>query len=362
MNKLILSCLAGFALSSTFRVDNVTTAETTIYQEMTLREKLSSYQSFRNIRVEAVSPTSLIKSRYLPEELIMNGLMEAVHLAFSQHHGLTLSPEKLFITILQGVAIHINQDPKKHRAALGIKHEGKIRLGIRYDNHIMGSDNNTWPVIIDSFTKLLGAFLPEDLFSQLEKPFTTSTDLSVVVTSATIMDSYKVYFEYLYSTLCGIPEVTLQGTPDDWIDLKNRTQNILQRLEGLDKWEATLVPVLDEFISTAQGNPNVEFWKSIYKYRSRSGFPEVSGWINLFFPYFMFTEDYRINACAHGGPANCPKYSLDFYPVGITRTPFKWDYHHEEYNMELVAGLVGVEKNATTNHVQPALGWAVLYA
>ncbi|KAJ9065162.1 hypothetical protein DSO57_1022574 [Entomophthora muscae] len=362
MNKLILSCLATYALSSTFRVDNVTTAKTSIYKEMTLREKLSSYQSFRNIRVEAVSPTSLIKSRYLPEELIMNGLMEAVHLAFSQHHGLTLSPEKLFITILQGVAIHINKDPEKHRAALGIKHEGKVPLGIRSDKLIMGDANNNWPLVFNYFKRKIGKYLPEDLFSQLEKPFTTSTKLSVAVTSLTIMDSFKAYFEYNLSTLCGIPEVTLQGTPEDWIDLKNRTQKLLRRLDGLDKWEATLVPVLDEFISAAQGNSNVEFWKSIYKFKGQSGFPEVSGWINVLFPYFMFTEDFRINTCAHGGLEDCPKYSLDVYPVGITRTPFKWNYHSTKYDMEFVAGLVGVEKNDTTNHVQPSLGWAVVYA
>ncbi|KAJ9065167.1 hypothetical protein DSO57_1022579 [Entomophthora muscae] len=194
MNKLILSFLAAFALSSTFRVDNVAKAETSIYEKMTLREKLSSYQSFEALKVEAVSSTSLIKSNRLPEELIMNGLMEAVHLAFSQHHGLTLSPEKLFITILQGVAIHINQDPKKHRAALGIQHEGKVNLDLLYNKLIRGNSNNDWPLVFDYFKRKIGEYLPNDLFSQLEKPFTTSTDLSVVVTSITIMDSFKAYF------------------------------------------------------------------------------------------------------------------------------------------------------------------------
>ncbi|KAJ9059118.1 hypothetical protein DSO57_1005917 [Entomophthora muscae] len=362
MNKLILSFLAGFSLSSTFRVDNVTTAETSIYQEMTLREKLGRYQAFEAVQVEAVSSNGLINSDRLPEELIMNGLLEAVHLAYSQHHGLTLSPKKMFITILQGVAIHINQDPEKHRAALGIKHDGKVQLDIRYDNMTLGSAENNWPLVFNTFKMMLGGFLPEDIFSQLEKPFTTSTDLSVVVTSITIMDSFKAYFEYILSTLCGIPEVTLQGTPEDWIDLKNRTQNLLQRLEGLDKWEATLVPVLDQFISASQGKPDVEFWKSIYKLRGISGFPDVSGWINAFFPYLQFSDGFKINACAHGSLEDCPKFSLDYYPVGITRTPFKWNYHNATYDMELAAGLVGVEKNATTNHVQPALGWAVLYA
>ncbi|KAJ9059119.1 hypothetical protein DSO57_1005918 [Entomophthora muscae] len=362
MNKLILSFLAGFALSSTFRVDNVTTAETSIYKEMSLHDKLRLYQALETAKVEAVSSNSLINSKRLPRELAMNGLLEAVHLAYSQHHGLTLSPEKMFITILQGVAIHINQNPEKHRAALGIKHDGKVQLGIRYDNMTLGSTENNWPLVFNTFKRMLGGFLPEDIFSQLEKPFTTSTDLSVVVTSITIMDSFKAYFEYILSTLCGIPEVTLQGTPEDWIDLKNRAQNLLQRLEGLDKWEATLVPVLDQFISASQGKPDVEFWKSIYKLRGISGFPDVSGWINAFFPYLQFPNKFHINTCAHGSLVDCPKYSLSFYPVGFTRTPFKWNYYNSTFDMEILAGLVGVEKNDTTNHVQPALGWAVLHA
>lgn len=251
------------------------------------------------------------------------------------------------------MAIHLNQDPEKHRASLGIQHEGKLGLEVKDNSLRIGSQANNWQHVFNAFKKEIGGHLPEDLFSELAKPF--STDLSVAVT----MDSFKAYFEYTLSTMCGIPEVTLQGTPEDWIDLMTRAQSLLQRIEGLDKWEATLIPVLNQFVLAAQGAPNVNFWKTFYKLDGVSGNPDVSGWINAFFPYHQHPSGFKINRCAHQQLRDCRKYSLDFYPVGFTRTPFEWKYCDATYEMEFVGGLVGVEKN--TNHVQPALGWAVLY-
>jgi hypothetical protein len=127
----------------------------------------------------------------------------------------------------------------------------------------------------------------------------------------------------------------------------------------------SLVPVLDQFISAAQGHPDIEFWKSFYKIGGGSGGPFVNGAINVFFPYL---RNYRtgnvdqINDAAlnweepkgwGGGP------SPDSIPSGLARVPFKWFYHCEIFPMELIAGFVGANQNPETGLMRPAIGWAV---
>ena len=78
-----------------------------------------------------------------------------------------------------------------------------------------------------------------------------------------MMDAFKEYFEYYFSTLCGIPEITLEGTVDDWKKLQVKTLSLAQF--DLQWWTDPLKEILDEFVKASSGNVDGEFWKSIYK-------------------------------------------------------------------------------------------------
>ena len=52
--------------------------------------------------------------------------------------------------------------------------------------------------------------------------FTTTTDNDVMVSSVVMMAAMQSYFSYKFCLRCGIPNVTLLGTPEDWIKLRNR--------------------------------------------------------------------------------------------------------------------------------------------
>ena len=38
-----------------------------------------------------------------------------------------------------------------------------------------------------------------------------------------LMSAMKNYFSYVMSTYCGIPSITVRGTEEDWVSLRNRT-------------------------------------------------------------------------------------------------------------------------------------------
>ena len=43
------------------------------------------------------------------------------------------------------------------------------------------------------------------------------------------MDSMKAYFECHVVSFCGIPEVRLEGTHEDWVRLAKKTEKLVHR-------------------------------------------------------------------------------------------------------------------------------------
>src|SRR4029077_7528367 len=108
-----------------------------------------------------------------------------------------------------------------------------------------------------------------------------------------LMDSYSSYFEYRMDCICGIPRITVTGTPDDWQRIRARVE-VLETYD-LDWGVARLRPILDEFIQTVMGHPNCEFWQAIYKPKRAYGATTVTGWIADLFPYLDDAPDRRRN-------------------------------------------------------------------
>src|SRR5271166_3700926 len=54
----------------------------------------------------------------------LNGLIETVHLAFSQHRPLILSPDCIWLVIAQGFGHHVNENAEHLRGRM-VSHEGR---------------------------------------------------------------------------------------------------------------------------------------------------------------------------------------------------------------------------------------------
>src|SRR5215469_12424951 len=78
-----------------------------------------------------------------------------------------------------------------------------------------------------------------------------------------LMDAYQRYFRYIMMCVCGIPSITLEGTPSDWQRIRDRIE--LLATFGLEWWTSRLAPILDESVATANGAPDLSFWQAIYK-------------------------------------------------------------------------------------------------
>lgn len=154
-----------------------------------------------------------------------NLLVKAVHSAFYDHHPLILSPDVIWLTILQGLANHVDQNSKRLRRKF-VNHEKKITIVIQKDDFVKGSCTNDWESIFPEFVDQIKANSKQHVLDFMPCDFSTSGAAEVVASHITLMDTVKHYFEYTATRGCGFPRITLSGKPEDWSKLRAKAEKL----------------------------------------------------------------------------------------------------------------------------------------
>ena len=297
--------------------------------------------------VEGTSPTEGITT------VTGHNFVEAVNKAYDKHLNLTLSPDMMWLLIAQGLSQHINNNAEQLRHQF-VSHEGKKKIEVFEDGFRKGAQNN-WPHMFGQFSREIATYIGKkrDL---IVNSFSTTGPVELAASEVVLMEAMQKYFSYECTTCCGIPNITLTGSKEDWRDIANRVRAISEF--DLGWWTAKLGPIVDEFVSAANGTPNVSFWQNIYKVNGGSGGPYISGWITDLFPYLKdySTKDYtQRNTFNHS--RGMGGLTSRAFPTGMAKVPFIWNYFSEKFNMELAAGFVG--NSYLDEAIVPQIGWAV---
>lgn len=307
-----------------------------------------------------------------------NALMLAVHLAFQRHQPLVLSPDMLWQTLLQGLAHHIRLHSEEMRS-LFVEFPDKLRLSTRADPHpTYGAI--PWKKAVRNLVSQVAENIKPASWERLQAEFSTTGPTETLCASIALMDVFQNYFDYSLHSMCGIPRITLEGSAEDWSLLRSRFQS--WREWGLERWADALDPCLEQFENACRGEVNRLFWGNLYKNGGESGsggLPILTGWLTLFYPYVRKRFDDEVNM-----PNKLLEEHPDFFaplpadlldvehlqsPIGlahrqipdaVSRVPFRWHVLDQVRDMELRAGLVGVEQNRSTLALRPRLGWAVV--
>jgi hypothetical protein len=134
-------------------------------------------------------------------------------------------------------------------------------------------------------------------------------------------------------------------------------------------------PILEQFVAASAGSVDRQFWDSIYKYQGAagSGSPYITGWITKLFPYLLNRRaKYEQN---YHGTTTEPLYlrnpwldsnqerrgpARDDFPNLPSKVPFKWIYYVKIiYDMEFIAGLIGVSQDQKSLCLRPEIGWVI---
>ena len=281
--------------------------------------------------------------------------------AYAEHKSVTLSPDMMWLLISQGFARYVNAHSEELRSQL-VYHEGKQDLMVMTKDDLL-SGKADWGKLMNDFSREIERHTKGEVAKTIAADFSTTTPVERIASQITLMESMKSYFNYLAGRIgCGIPSVTLQGTPDDWRAVLSKTQKLGQY--GLSEWTQTLEPILNEFIKTAEGNPNQRFWQEMVKKQRVDEFAsarpcsadkptELDGWILKFFP----TED--------GYTLDRVPYTKSM-PAEFVRVEFKYRVIDpitgatlSETPMELMSGFIGALDDEKNNMLTPQIGWLV---
>uniref|UniRef100_A0A7S4IPZ5 Uncharacterized protein n=1 Tax=Odontella aurita TaxID=265563 RepID=A0A7S4IPZ5_9STRA len=307
------------------------------------------------------------------------GFLAASLTAFAHHLPLALEPDHVWTVVSFAFAKHVEENAESLRKNF-VRHDGKKRLLLVDANHLrmnggknLGSGSSSpakeWEEdVFPEFSRQIQEHIGESTVRKIAPEFSTTNPAARAAKEITLMSAMKNYFSFGMGTSCGIPSVTLLGSREDWSSLRARAEELgeLMTTEFSELWMPILLPVLDQFVESYDGNVDHGFWQSMVKVRrgpkpdSSGSEPKISGWLQILFPYLKDGE-------LSGGLR--PWQDMYFhgpapenFPSVISSAPVDWVYYGSVHNLHFHAGITGfVQDSDDGGTLAPLVGWYVTH-
>ena len=281
--------------------------------------------------------------------------------AYAEHRPLVLSPDMVWLLISQGFARYVNAHSEELRDQI-VNHTEKMDLVVETKKDLIHEDPD-WEKLIASFAAQIDEYTKGDIAKTMTADFTTTGVTERITSQVTLMETVKTYFDYIIHYVgCGIPSITLKGTPEDWQKVLEKTKQLEKY--GMSKWIKSLKPILTEFVNASQGKPNQSFWQGMVKKEDPDKLvgdkvcdlrtPTIlDGWMLKLFPD---ENGKTLDQVPHTHEMPSERVYVDFRYQIID--PDNGDVLVDT-PMELVAGYIGTEVDTLTHALTPKMGWMV---
>ena len=363
--KILISFLLILCSFSTLAQNGITFQVEELSKPEKLLETVSCDKVYKKLILSDVSmaydecddtfPFNIIAKSNCSEELVnfhYKSFFYGIYQAYAEHRPFVLSPDMIWLLISQGFARHVNANSESLREHF-VDFSGELLLTVRIDKRLDDPDFS-WEEVFPEFTKQIGQHTGNGLIETLSCDFSTTTPVEKVASEITIMEAMKSYFEFIVEVGCGIPEVTLLGTPEDWQKVLDKTKKL--KKYDLDWWISELEPILQEFVNASNGNINKEVWKNMFKYHEQIYAPGiVDGWIVKFFPYDKDGNKNGLQKLESGDNLPDEIIKVDLKMIEI----FDNNNTTIETPLELWAGCIGLEQNKNNFALTPKIGWMI---
>jgi hypothetical protein len=265
------------------------------FQFDSLQSILSKDLYARVLRVEKKiyhCSSDLTANKYVPD---LEGLttLQGYYKAYVKHIPICITPDILWMLIIQGFSRHIDINSEKLRSKL-VQFQGKKTLFVDGDEKtIEDITKEGWERTFNEFVEKIRSNVGGLMINLLTPCFTTTTPTIQVASQIAIMSAFKNYFRYVrFFGGCGFPYIKLQGTLLDYMQLKFKIQGLIGY--EIDDWVKELITIVDKIIETKQGNIDKQFWENILKnvevvvpYGSGelTKITKLDGWLLNFYPF-----------------------------------------------------------------------------
>ena len=289
-------------------------------------------------------------------------LIQGLVIAYKNHYPITISPDMIWLMILQGYSKFMEKYSELVREKY-VNFEGKKalhveRLGIFPET----ATKEVWRGIIEEFTKKIGDNVGKEVISNLQSDFTTTNSVTLTTSQVSIMSAMKQYIVYkLLMAGCGITSITLEGSLEDWQKIKSKLDFLSNK--AMKWWTKHLIPIIDNIIKTKEyyqknhelNSELIQFWKDMIKLKGKGDMYDphvINGWIIKFIPNYngakpgLYEEIFETQVPDQ--IINCP----------LELTVLNLDGTKSEYKCDLASGFYGMVQDKETFNVRPVIGYA----
>jgi hypothetical protein len=325
------------------------------------KQTLESY--FTDLKDYEFPADNQISSVMLNDSMVFcsQPFLTSARLAYGQHRPLVISPDIVWLVIECGFAKYVENNVETLRSKF-VNFEGKKELTMVTETpHLLSQPAEAWAPVFEQFGKQIALWTGNELVETLHADFSTTTPASSVASYIMLMSIMQYYFDYSILSICGIPDIHLEGTADDWNRLVQKA-NALRKYD-LDWWINELEPILRKIAAAAEGERDIAFWQSIIRKKDIPVVGEetcgvnpprekIDGWIVKFYPFTETGNMKKMDFLYDTDISNLPS------EVGVAPVTYT-DVDGTVYDLDVHAGLVGIKEDSLTRALRPTILWWV---
>ena len=333
------------------------------------RKKMIDNKTGREIQLNANEPLEIFHYNLdTDEQEIFNvgktSLIQGLIAAYKNHYPITISPDMIWILIMQGFSRFMEKYENLVRERF-VNFTGKKDLKLeRLQYSPYNASKEVWDGIIKEFVQKIGNNVGKEVVDNLECDFSTTSAVAKVTSQVCIMSAMKQYFTYrVLMAGCGISSITLEGSIKDWEKIKSKLEFLSTK--ALKWWTKHLIPIIDNIITTKKyystyGQLNqelIDFWKGMIRLKGKGDLYDphmINGWIVKFIPNLSGEKPTIYEELLE---TNVPDQIISC-PMEITWLSMQGK--RVDFSCSLFSGFYGMVQDKKTFNVKPVIGYAIV--
>ena len=283
----------------------------------------------------------------------------------------SINPDILWMLIVQGFSRHVDQNAEKLRNKF-VDFDGKKALFVNGDElTIEEITQEGWERTFKEFVEKIKENAGDRMIKLMTPSFSTTTPTIQVSSQIAIMSCFKNYFKFIrFYGGCGFPYINLEGTLNDYEQLKNKVEKLMGF--DIDDWIKELIIIIDKIIETKKGKIDIDFWKNMIinketmEPRGSGALRKVNnidGWLLNFYPYYKSIDFFNFSEkLVRRKDFNKPidVLHLNYLPEEFIEVPLTMvnKLTSKETELSVKTGFLGMiqEKNGL---IKPEIGWFI---
>lgn len=289
-------------------------------------------------------------------------LFQVLNRCYDHHHRVALRPEVVWFMISNTVATCVKKNPDDYAAIFTTTPGTKQKVVVSIDHFVYGRPND-WAAGISQFDAKMRELVPSNIPDLMLPDFSTADANANVALLVSFLDAASPFYDYGMSTCCGFPAIRVDGTVEDWQAMVDRVPQLAAKFPPLDAYFFHVLGVLKRIVRTLEhpDDPDMDFWRSMFKIGGGSGGPYINGWITSFIGYTEAHDGQRLRkpeSLAWSVTRSFGGLTTGDLPSHVATVPFEWDYLGTKIPMLWQAGVMGCE--VIDGFYTPTLGFRVL--